>query len=124
MRRVAVAGLGAMQVMMLALALYFGDYYGMDDDSRHLLRWISLFITLPVLLYSARPFFGAAWRGLRRWQLNMDVPVTLAIASAFCASAWHTWRGVGEVYFDSVTMFAVVGQSFSGNAGPSARKSR
>ncbi|MEE4378841.1 MAG: heavy metal translocating P-type ATPase [Candidatus Competibacteraceae bacterium] len=105
LRRVAVAGVGAMQVMMLALAMYFGDYYGMDADSRQLLRWISLVITLPVLLYSARPFFAAAWRGLRRRQLGMDVPVSIAIASAFCASAWHTWYGAGEVYFDSVTMF-------------------
>ena len=36
----------------------------------------------------------------------MDVPVSLAIVTAFAASVWYTWRGGGEVYYDSVTMFA------------------
>jgi Cu2+-exporting ATPase len=35
----------------------------------------------------------------------MDVPVALGIVAAFAASAAATWRGEGEVYFDSVTMF-------------------
>jgi Cu2+-exporting ATPase len=105
LRRVAIAGLGAMQVMMLALALYIGDFYGMDAGSRLLLRWISLIVTLPVLVYAAPPFFEAAWRGLRHRQPGMDVPVALAIAAAFAASVWNTWQGTGEIYFDSVTMF-------------------
>jgi Cu2+-exporting ATPase len=105
LRRVAVAGIGAMQVMMLAVAMYFGDYYGMDDGIRHFMRWISLLIATPVLLYAARPFFSAAWRDLRRGGLGMDVPVAVAIAGAFSASAWHTWQGSGDVYFDSATMF-------------------
>jgi Cu2+-exporting ATPase len=105
LRRLAVAGLGAMQVMMLAVALYAGDHYGMDQDIRGFLRWMSLLISLPVVLYSARVFFSAAWRDLRRHRFGMDVPVSLAIALAFCASVWATVAGTGAVYFDSVTMF-------------------
>jgi Cu2+-exporting ATPase len=105
LRRVAIAGMGAMQVMMLAVAMYYGDHYGMDDDLRRFMRWISLLITVPVLLYAARPFFRGAWRDLRRGRPGMDVPVALAIGGAFSASAWYTWRGGGEVYYDSVTMF-------------------
>ncbi len=104
-RRIAVAGLGAMQVMMLAVALYAGDYEGMDDNMTRFLRWVSLFITTPVLLYSARPFFVAAIRDLKMRGLGMDVPVALAISGAFIASAWATVSNSGEVYFDSVTMF-------------------
>jgi Cu2+-exporting ATPase len=105
LRRLAVAGLGAMQVMMLAVALYAGDYRGMEESIRRFLRWISLLITVPVIAYSALPFFKAAWRDLGLRRPGMDVPVSLAIAVAFTISAWHTWRGGGEVYFDSVTMF-------------------
>jgi Cu2+-exporting ATPase len=36
----------------------------------------------------------------------MDVPVALGIAVAFTASTWATLRGTGEVYFDSIAMFA------------------
>lgn len=105
LRRLAVAGLGAMQVMMLAIAMYAGDYSGMEQDLRGFMRWISLLIATPVLLYSARPFFASAWRDLRRRQLGMDVPVSLALGAAFIASVWATVAGTGEVYFDSVTMF-------------------
>ncbi|MFZ1641636.1 MAG: heavy metal translocating P-type ATPase [Candidatus Contendobacter sp.] len=105
LRRLAVAGLGSMQVMMLAVGLYVGDYQGMEDWIREFLRWICLILTVPVVTYSAQSFYRAAWRDLRRRQLGMDVPVALAILAAFAASVWYTWQGGGEVYYDSVTMF-------------------
>jgi len=105
LRRLAVAGLGMAQVMMLAVALYGGDYEGMDAGLRNFLRWVSLLLATPVVFYSARPFFTSAWRDLRRRQLGMDVPVSLAIGAAYAASALATVQGAGEIYFDSVTMF-------------------
>ncbi len=105
LRRLAVAGLGSMQVMMLAVGLYVGEYQGMEVWIRDFLRWICLVLAVPVVTYSAQPFFSAAWRDLRRRRLGMDVPVSLAVLAAFLASIWHTWRGNGEVYYDSVTMF-------------------
>jgi Cu2+-exporting ATPase len=105
LRRLAVAGLAMVQVMMLAVALYAGDYEGMTDSLRNFLRWVSLLLTTPVIGYAARPFFTSAWGDLRRRQLGMDVPVSLAIGAAFAASAWATVTGRGEIYFDSVTMF-------------------
>lgn len=106
LRRIAVAGLGMMQVMMIAVALYAGEADGsMDAALRDFLRWVSLLIALPVVAYSARPFFVSAWRDLRRRQLGMDVPVSLAIGGAFIASGWSTAVGGEDVYFDSVAMF-------------------
>ncbi len=106
LRRVAIAGLGMMQVMMLSVALYAGDYTGIDADMAQFLRWVSCVISLPVLLYSSRPFFQAAWRDLKHRQLGMDVPVALGIGGAFLASLWHTIIGHGEIYYDSVVMFS------------------
>ncbi len=106
LRRLAVAGLCSMQVMMLAVGLYVGEYQGMDDWIWEFLRWICLILTVPVVAYSAQPFYIAAWRDLRNRQLGMDTPVSLAILAAFVASVWHTWIGSGEIYYDSVTMFA------------------
>ncbi|MCB1773086.1 MAG: cadmium-translocating P-type ATPase [Gammaproteobacteria bacterium] len=106
LRRLAVAALGAMQVMMLAVAMYAGDYTGMEEGMRTFMRWVSLLLTIPVVLYSASSFFITAWRDLKRRQLGMDVPVSLAIGGAFAASVWSTFTGGAEVYFDSVCMFA------------------
>ncbi len=104
-RRIGVAGVGAMQVMMMAVALYLGDYEGMQLDIRNLLRWASMIVAFPVVVYSAQSFFISAWRDLRHFRVGMDVPVSLAIGTAYIASVWATITGTGEVYFDSVTMF-------------------
>ena len=105
LKRLAVAGLGAIQVMMLAVALYAGDYSGMDSGLENFMRWVSMFIATPVVFYSAKSFFSSAWRDLKAHQLGMDVPVSLAIGLAYAASCWATISQSGEVYFDSVTMF-------------------
>ncbi|MEQ1773395.1 MAG: heavy metal translocating P-type ATPase, partial [Burkholderiales bacterium] len=61
--------------------------------------------TLPVMMWSAFPFYRGAWRGLRARALNMDVPVSLGILAAFAASVVATASGTGAVYYDSVCMF-------------------
>ncbi|MBM3392572.1 MAG: heavy metal translocating P-type ATPase [Betaproteobacteria bacterium] len=103
--RLFVAGFGMMQVMMYAVPVYLAGEGEMSVDVELLMRWASLVLTLPVVLYSAAPFFRNAWRDLRLKRVGMDVPVALGIGAAFAASLWATLVGAGEVYFDSVTMF-------------------
>ncbi len=105
LRRLGVAGIMTMQVMILAEALYVGDWLESEMQFRHFFHWVSLLLTLPVLLYSAQPFFNAAWRDLKNKQAGMDVPISLGIVTAFGASLWATLTGVGAVYYDSVVMF-------------------
>ncbi len=105
LRRLGIAGLGMMQVMMFAVGLYAGAFQGIEDQYRDLLRWVSFLVTTPIVFYAARPFFAGAWRDLRARQLGMDVPVALAIGSAYAASSWATLTKTGEVYFESVCMF-------------------
>jgi len=105
LRRLAVAGLGMMQVGMFAIALHAGDIQGIEYRYQALLRWVSLPVAGFVVLYCAGPFFTNAWRHLRRGALVMDLPVALAIGLAFAASAWATVAGTGQVYLDSVVMF-------------------
>ncbi|MEK8090233.1 heavy metal translocating P-type ATPase [Thermithiobacillus plumbiphilus] len=105
LRRLFVAGLSMAQVMMLAVALYAGAYYGMSPEMAEFFRYVSLIFTLPVVFYSAWPFFLGAWRDLKRFQPGMDVPVSLGIIAAFAASVWATLQQAGQVYYDTVTMF-------------------
>ena len=103
--RVFVAGFGMMQVMMYAFPVYVAGEGDMSWDIEQLLRWASLLLTLPVVLYSAAPFFQRAWRDVRLRRLGMDVPVALGVGSAFLTSLWATLTDGPEVYYDSVTMF-------------------
>ncbi len=107
LRRIAIAGLSAGQVMMLAVALYAGAAFGMEDSTAALLRYLSLLLTLPVVFYAALPFYQSAWHALLGRRLNMDVPVSLAVISAFAGSVWATFQGQGVVYYDAITMFSL-----------------
>lgn len=100
--RLGVAGFGMMQAMMVAVGIYFGA----TDTWLDFLRWLSMLVATPVVFFSASPFFKAAWRSIKSQQLIMDVPVALAIGLAYLASAWATITSSGEVYFESVSMFA------------------
>jgi Cu2+-exporting ATPase len=105
LKRLAVAGFGAMQAMMFASALYLGAASTMDPATRELMRWLGLLVATPVVFYAARPFFQGAWRALKARTLGMDVPVAIAIALIYAASVVQALAGGGEVYFDSVSMF-------------------
>ncbi len=105
LKRLGVAGLGMMQVMMYAVALYAGESMGISEGSERFLQWVSLIVTTPVLVYSGRVFYTSAWRSLSHRRVGMDVPVALAISIAFIMSCFNFLTGNGHVYFDSVVMF-------------------
>ena len=104
-----VAAFCAMQVMMFAAPAYFAAPGEIALDQQRLLQWASWLLTLPVLLFSAAPFFTGAARGLRQRRIGMDLPVALGIAVMFVASSGAAFDPGGvlghEVYFDSLTMF-------------------
>ena len=103
--RLFVAGFGAMQVMMYAFPAYIDEGVGtLSRDAESLMRWASLVLTAPVLLFSCGPFFSGAWSELRRLRPGMDTPIALGIGAGFAASAWATLTGTGTVYFDSIAM--------------------
>lgn len=103
--RIYLAGLSMMQVMMYAVPLYVAEAGDMSRDMEGLMRWASLILTLPVVLYSSIPFYQGSWRDLKAGRAGMDVPVALGVLTAFAASTWATITQSGEVYFDSVSMF-------------------
>jgi Cu2+-exporting ATPase len=105
LRRLGVAGFGMMQVMTYAVSLYVGAMAGIAPDLEEFLRFVSMLVATPVVLYAAQPFFIAAFRGLRARTLGMDLPVALSIGIAYVASVTATLRGHGAVYFDSAVMF-------------------
>lgn len=105
LKRIGLAGLGMMQVMMYVLGVYVADPGSIDPSIARYLSYVGMVITTPVLLYSGAPFLLGAMRDLKRRALGMDVPVAIALVLAYGASVFNTLRGTGQTYFDSVTMF-------------------
>jgi Cu2+-exporting ATPase len=107
--RLFVAGFCMMQVMMLTTPVYLARPGEIAPDLLALLRWATWVLSLPVLFFSAGPFFGGAWRALRQRRIGMDVPVALGIAITFIAGTGATFEPGGmfghEPYLDSMAMF-------------------
>jgi Cu2+-exporting ATPase len=105
LKRLWVAGFGAMQAMMYAAVLYFGTDGALDSSTRDLFRWLGFLVATPVVFYAARPFFAGAVRSLKARRPGMDVPVALAVAGIYAASLVSALTGGADVYFESVSMF-------------------
>jgi len=105
LKRLLVASLGMMQVMMFAVGLYAGDFQGMEENMQRFLRIVSFVVTTPVVFYAARPFYAGAWRGIVSRMPGMDLPVSIAITAAFVGSIYAMLTGGPAVWFDSVVMF-------------------
>lgn len=105
LRYLMVAALGMMQVMSYALANYIGAFQGMDPETEHFFKLISMLVAVPVALYAGQPFYRSALKHLAQRHLGIDVPVAAALLLALFASVLITLFGAGEVYFDSVVMF-------------------
>lgn len=107
--RLFVAAFCAMQVMMFATPIYLAGPGEMAPDQQRLLHWGSWLLTLPVLLFSAVPFFSGAWQAARQRRIGMDLPVALGIGVTLVASSGAAFDPGGvfghEVYFDSLAMF-------------------
>jgi len=104
-KRLGISGILMMQIMMIAVGLYFGAFADMEEHNKVYLRWVSFILAIPIIFYGALPFYTGAIKALKAKRLSMDVPVSIAILLAFGASAWATVTQQGEVYFESVSMF-------------------
>ncbi|WP_338845329.1 cation-translocating P-type ATPase [Massilia sp. W12] len=109
--RLFIAGFAMMQIMMYAFPAWLEPHPGPDSDLTpdidFMLKLACLALSLPVLLFSAMPFYQNAWRDLKNRHLGMDVPVTIGIWATFVASVWATFAG-GAVYYDSLVMFVTL----------------
>lgn len=104
LKRLGIAGIAAMQVMMAHIALYAGFFSGIEDSYRRILEFTALLFCIPVVSYCALPFYYNGLVRLRRG-VNMDTPIASAILIAFGVSYYNTLNGSGDVYYDSVVMF-------------------
>jgi Cu2+-exporting ATPase len=113
LRALAVAGFGTGNVMLFSFSLWFADAGQMGIQTRNLLHFFSSLIALPVIIFSARPFFSSAIRSIKQGYPNMDLAISIAIFLACIVSLLETFRSANHVYFDSavmLTFFLLIGR--------------
>lgn len=113
--QLGVAGFAFGNIMLFS----FPDYVGMDQQTFQwfagIFGYLSIVLAIPVLLYSAKDYFISAWQGLKSQQLNIDIPLCLALGSLFLRSIWEIVTQTGPGYLDSfagLTFLLLIGRWF------------
>ncbi len=118
LRALAIAGFAAMNIMLLSISIWAGNVSGITPATRDLMHWISALIAIPAVAYAGQPFFQSAITSIRAKNLNMDVPISLAVTLAVGMSLVQTFTGARDAYFDSAVMllfFLLVGRFLDEN---------
>ena len=97
--QLGVAAAASGNIMLMAVSLYAGA----DGTFARDFKWISFGLSLPVMFYSALPFYQSSLSALRARQLSIDVPVALGLQVSFWVSVANLFRGHDHIYFDSVS---------------------
>ena len=106
--QLAIAGACAGNAMLLAVAMYAGWFSGIADDHSRLLRLASAVLGTVSLLGPGATFYRGAWNALRTRTPHMDISLSLGLAAGGLMGLVNTWRGTGEIYFDSLCMLVFV----------------
>ncbi len=99
--RVGTAGFCAGNIMLLFISIYSG----VEGTLLTIFLWSSFVLMLPVISFCAWPFYRSAIAAVRLGQINIDVPVSLALLLGYTASTYHLCIGRTEVYYDSLSIF-------------------
>lgn len=101
LKRIAVAGFCAGNTMLFVIPVYAG----LAGKWAQIFNWLSFFLFLPILFYSAVPFYRGALNSLKYKVVNVDLPIAIAMLSGFFLSTYNLLREDGAIYFDSTASF-------------------
>ena len=113
--KIGIAGFCFSNIMMLSFPEYLSDQVVDLGNLRPFFIYLNLFLSLPVLFYSASDFFVSAYTGLRQKWLNIDAPIALAITVTFGRSVYEILTQSGAGYLDSmsgIVFFMLIGRWF------------
>ncbi|MBC5992304.1 heavy metal translocating P-type ATPase [Pontibacter cellulosilyticus] len=113
--KLGIAGFCFGNVMLLAFPDYLAVTDGLQRTFGSFFGYLSLVLSIPVLLFSARGFFTSAWEGLKQRFVNIDFPIAFGLTALFFVSVYEVITGTGPGYLDSFTglvFFMLIGKYF------------
>jgi Cu+-exporting ATPase len=113
--QIGVAGFCFGNIMLIS----FPEYFGLDSFTKgsfsKLFGYINLVLSLPVFFFSAQDYFKAAWGGIKKKFISIDVPLALGILVMFTRSTYEVISGHGIGWFDThagLVFFLLIGKWF------------
>jgi Cu2+-exporting ATPase/Cu+-exporting ATPase len=102
--RIGVAGACSMNIMLYS----FGIYAGAEQYFLQIFSHLSLILSIPVITYSAWPFYKSAYSAIRNKKVNLDIPLSFALIIGFSLSLYYTLVGSAVNYFDSISTLVLL----------------
>lgn len=124
LRCLAVAGFASGNLMLFSIPLWTSDGVEMGAATRTFFHWVQAAIAIPTIAYCGIPFYASAWKALRSYKTNMDVPISVAVLLATAMSLFETATYGAHSYFDSAVMllfFLLIGRYLEARARGRAR---
>jgi P-type Cu2+ transporter len=106
--QIGIAAAAAGNNMLIGAALYLGWFSGMDPAMTALFRWLSFLLGWLSLAGPGLVFFRGAYAALRTRTPHMDVPIAIGLIVGGVSGSVNTFRGHGEVYFDSLSALVLL----------------
>lgn len=112
--KLGVAGFAFGSIMLWS----FPEYLGIEDNNpefRSFTSYLSLLVSIPVLLYSANEYLISAYKVIRNKSINLDVPISIGIIALYGQSCWQIISSQGPGYMDSFAgfvFFLLIGKWF------------
>ncbi len=100
--QIAYAGFFAANAMWIAIALYAGEFSGVEDQYRYFLGLVGTALGVAAVLGPGRTFFVGALASLRTRTPHMDLPLALALSVGTLVGLSNAISGRGHIYFDSL----------------------
>lgn len=100
-KRLGIAGAMVGNMMLFVVPVYGG----LQGPLRNAFLWVSFFLFIPILFYSARPVLRGAWFDFKAKNISVDILISFTAVTITAISLINLLRQSDAVYFDSTASF-------------------
>lgn len=111
--RIGVAGFCFGNIMLLSFPEYLGDDPGLMWNK--FFSMLSIFLSIPIVLYSAQPFYNGVYSALKAKKVSVDLLIVLGILALLGRSMFEIFHLGQGGYLDSLAgliFFLLIGKWF------------
>jgi len=86
--KIGISGFVFGNTMLLSMPDYIPGGDLLDDSFKNFFGYISLFLSLPIILYSGSDYIVSAYKNLKHKMVNIDLPISIGMLTIFGESAY------------------------------------